>query len=62
MKEETYPPLSKTQLAISYGISLETLAVWLKPFINEIGNYRGKLFTPKQVSIIFDKLGKPDSY
>lgn len=65
MKEEIFPSLSKTELANAYGkngISLQTLATWLKPFQNEIGEYRGKLYTPKQIQIIFDKLGRPERY
>ena len=52
-------PLSKSELAIAYGVSLNTLNSWLKPFRKEIGEYRGKVFTPKQVKLIYDLLGQP---
>lgn len=44
-----------------YEISKKTLNKWLIPFEDEIGERRGHFYNPKQVGIIFDKLGLPDS-
>ncbi len=51
---------SKTQLAIAYDIDLRTFNKWINPFLLEIGDYRGGFYTPKQVGIIYDKIGSPD--
>jgi hypothetical protein len=50
---------SKNQLADSYDISLRTFISWIDPFKSDIGEYRGKAYTPKQVKIIYDLLGCP---
>ncbi len=50
---------SKKELAEAYNISYHTLQQWLKPFQNEIGPYVGRMYSPKQVEIIYDKLGAP---
>jgi hypothetical protein len=59
MEQTKIKPLSKMQLANAYNVSLETLNSWLKPFKDKIGDYRGRMFTPKQVKIIFEELGEP---
>ena len=53
------PPLSKTQIAHSYGVTTDTLYSWLKKYQEEMGEYKGKTYTPKQVSTIFGILGDP---
>jgi transposase-like protein len=50
--------LSQSELAMLYRISQRTLNRWLKPFREEIGKF-GKVLTPKQLAIIYEKLGKP---
>lgn len=50
---------SKMELAHAYNVSLTTLNRWLAPFKEQIGEYRGKSFTPKQVKIIFELVGEP---
>lgn len=50
---------TKKELAEAYKISYYTLQQWLKPFLQEIGPYRGRMFSPKQVAIIYEKLGSP---
>jgi len=50
---------SKTELAHAYNISLKTFRNWIKPFEQEIGTYRGKAYTPKQVETIRRLLGEP---
>lgn len=50
---------SKNQLADAYVVSLKTFTSWIEPFKDNIGEYRGKIYTPKQVKIIYDLLGCP---
>ncbi len=50
---------TRKELLSMYGVSRTTFWRWLNPFNNEIGDIRGKVFTPKQVKIIFEKLGFP---
>ena len=50
-------PMSKTEIANAYGVSLTTLNKWMLPFNDKIGAYRGKCYTPKQVGVIFEVLG-----
>ena len=52
-------PLSKSELAIAYGVSVKTLNAWLRPFNKEIGTYRGRMYTPKQMKTIYQYLGNP---
>lgn len=54
-------PLNLKQLAAIYEVSVRTLKGWLEPFLEEIGETGVRTFTPKQVRIIFDKLGEPKS-
>ncbi len=51
--------MSKSELADAYHISLKAFRIWLEPFMEQVGEYRGKTFTPKQVKIIFDLFGIP---
>lgn len=52
-------PLNYKQLAAIYDVTHRTLKSWLEPFMDEIGEIRGKTFTLKQIRIIYDKLGEP---
>lgn len=54
-----YKPQSKKQLASAYGVDRRTFMKWIKPFMHEIGNYTGT-FNPKQIKVIYDKIGSPD--
>lgn len=54
--------LTKADLCRLYGISLNTLRLWLvtKGNVFENDYYKGvKIFTPKEVSKIFAHLGEP---
>lgn len=51
--------MSKTQLAQAYNIGMRTFKLWLEPFQEEIGEYRGRAYTPQQVQKIFELLGVP---
>lgn len=50
---------SKNQLAEAYQVSLKTFVSWIEPLNEELGEYRGKTFTPKQVQMIYNFLGRP---
>jgi len=52
-------PQSKIQLAKDYKVSLKVFNLWIEPIKDELGEYRGKTFTPKQMRIIYDLLGHP---
>tara|TARA_B110000211_G_C13754283_1_gene410245 strand:+ start:241 stop:432 length:192 start_codon:yes stop_codon:yes gene_type:complete len=51
---------TKTEMAEDYNVNLRAYARWGKPFEDEIGDYRG-IYTPKQVAVIYDKLGQPEN-
>lgn len=52
-------PYSISELAILYHVKPRTIKNWLMPFSKKIGKKTGRLYTVKQVSIIFDKIGEP---
>lgn len=54
--EESY---NTKQLASRYRITPKTFRAWLKRSKMDLGIRVGNSFTPKQVKIIFDHLGKP---
>jgi|TARA_B110000211_G_scaffold234292_1_gene303363 hypothetical protein len=51
---------TKTEMAQDYKVNLRTYGRWVEPFLDEIGDYRG-LYTPKQVGVIYEKLGLPSN-
>jgi transposase-like protein len=51
---------SVKEVAELYGISGKILKKWLDPFEKEIGHRVGHFYNPKQIKIIFDKLGSPE--
>lgn len=50
---------SVQEVAQLYGISGKRLKKWLNPFEKEIGHRNGHFYNPKQIKIIFDRLGDP---
>ena len=50
---------SLKELAGLYECSSKTMRTWLKPFEKELGPRMGHYYTPKQVKIIFERLGIP---
>ncbi len=52
-------PLTKTQLSRGYGINIKTFNKWLRPLYKVMGKPLGRLFTPMQVRVIFQELGRP---
>jgi transposase-like protein len=51
---------SVKEVANLYGISGKILKKWLDDYEKEIGNRKGHFYNPKQMKIIFDKLGAPE--
>ena len=49
------------EMAQFYGICERTMKSWLTPYQQEIGLKLGRFYTPRQVKIIFDKLGIPET-
>lgn len=56
MSEPEVKPMTMKQLAYRWDVSVRTVKRWIKPFESELGEVRGKIFTPKQVMIILDHL------
>ena len=54
-------PLSKTELAEHYGMSIRCFYTLLKPYEEEIGPKLGRYYSIKQVELIFENLGLPPS-
>jgi hypothetical protein len=54
-------PYTTQQLAQLYCISFPTFKKWIRPFADLIGERQGHFFSVKQVAIIFENLGRPDS-
>ena len=52
-------PYTLNELSKLYGVNFRTLKVWLKPFLSEIGEKKGRYYTIPQVKIIFKKLDLP---
>ncbi|TSE10327.1 DUF4248 domain-containing protein [Aquimarina algiphila] len=56
----TYKSTSKKTLAQAYSVTDKTFANWIKPFEKQIGEYRSRCYTPKQIEIITSLLGMPE--
>lgn len=54
-------PISHKQLASAYHVCTRTLTSWIAPFREKLEiKPKQHLYTPKQVTGIFDNLGTPD--
>jgi hypothetical protein len=53
---------SLKELSGLYELSGKSMKTWLAPFKQEIGQRVGRFYTPKQMKIIFKKLGAPCTY
>jgi hypothetical protein len=51
-------PMTRAGLANYYNVNVRTFKKWIRPFEKEIGKPEGNIYTPRQVEIIFQKLGK----
>jgi len=52
--------ISKKQLAIKYGVNYKTLRSWLSMIPELELDKRKRLLTPKQLEIIFERIGTPN--
>lgn len=52
--------LSKSQLAHAYEVDLRTFNTWIKNHLRKIGRPYGRFYTPFQVQLIFQLIGKPN--
>jgi len=50
------------ELALLYGVSINTLRTWLKPHRNRVGTKNSRYYTPLQVLRIFECLGYPGNF
>ena len=55
-------PYTITELADMYGVCGRTFKCWIKPFEAELGRKIGRIYSVKQVEIIFDNLGFPYTF
>jgi hypothetical protein len=51
---------SMKEMAGLYKVCERTIKTWLAPFEKEIGQKTGRFYTPKQMKIIFEKIGVPE--
>lgn len=47
------------ELSVYYKCSDKTMRKWVERFEQEVGPRMGKLYTPRQVRVIVEKLGEP---
>ena len=52
-------PYTTKELAFLYQVSRPTVRNWLKPHEAAIGKKIGRIYSVRQVLVIFDKLGMP---
>lgn len=55
-------PRSLKELAQAYGVSTDVIKNWIKPFQRKIGRKRGWYYNVRQVKIIYERLGPPDTF
>lgn len=60
---KTKATISKKELCDHYGVSDDTLARWIEPFVKELIKKFGykknqQIFTIAQANFLYDKLGK----
>lgn len=53
---------SLKELSGLYECSGKSMKTWLAPFKMEIGLRMGRFYTPKQMKIIFERLGVPSNF
>jgi len=51
---------SVKEVANLYGVSGKILKKWLDDYENEIGDRKGHFYNPRQMKVIFDRLGAPE--
>lgn len=58
-KNSMVRPYTMKELAAIYGISTKTFRKWLNPHQESIGERVGRLYTVRQIEIIFQLIGDP---
>jgi hypothetical protein len=53
---------SLKELSGMYECSGKSMKTWIAPFKQEIGQRVGRFYNPKQMKIIFEKLGVPGTF
>ena len=53
---------SLKELSGMYECSGKSMKTWIAPFKQEIGQRVGRFYTPRQMKIIFEKLGVPGTF
>ncbi len=53
-------PYCLKELAALYEVKPRTIKIWIEPFLLLIGEKKGRFYTIRQVSIIFNKIGEPN--
>lgn len=56
MNDRDLHPMTLLQLSVRWNVSVRTVKRWIKPFEAELGEVRGKIYTPRQVKIILEHL------
>lgn len=54
-------PYSKKELRLMYQVSEKTMTRWLRPHLEKIGPREGRYYNVRQVTVIFQVFGLPDS-
>ncbi|MFN8314725.1 MAG: hypothetical protein U0289_18100 [Cyclobacteriaceae bacterium] len=52
-------PYTFKELNLMYGCSAKTFRKWLRKIDSDLGPRMGNFYNPRQVRIIFEKLGVP---
>lgn len=60
MTNDNRPTRNRTQLAQYYGIHLATLQIWLADIPGLELRKGQRIFTPRQLRLIYEHLGEPD--
>jgi hypothetical protein len=53
---------SQTDLLKMYKVSAKIFKTWLDPLEKELGPRVGRFYTPRQVKIIFQRVGMPEIF
>ena len=52
-------PYRTKDLAHLYGVSIKTMITWLNPIREQLGKQIARMWSPKQVNMIFEHLNPP---
>lgn len=61
MTNVVYKAITKGQLSEAYNVSIRTMRLWLEPIEEEVGEYVGRSYKPKQIQTIVEFLGVPEN-